>query len=105
MGSSCPMHKPPKVANLARLNDFPEHAVLIADVICLWNQIEDTLADFLSLFANPDPWQADLILATVQSGKTKVDMIRSAGKTVIKDHDRLVEFDALMDRVIQCSQS
>jgi hypothetical protein len=50
------MHAPPKITSLSHLSAFPEHALLIADVLAIWNIVEDELADFLSLFASPDPW-------------------------------------------------
>src|SRR5262245_34387956 len=61
----------PKIIGPARLSDFPEHAILIAEIIGGWSSLEDKLAEFLLLFASPDPRHTHLIMANVLSGKTK----------------------------------
>jgi len=90
----------PKIIGPARLSDFPEHAILIAEIIGGWSSLEDRLAEFLLLFASPDPWHAHLIMANVLSGKTKLEMIRTAGTFALKTTpQRLKELHALFNRL------
>lgn len=55
---------------------FPEHALLIADIIALWNLLEDKCINLIEVFTGIDFAQADLMVSQLASPKAKMDTVR-----------------------------
>ena len=73
------------------LTKHPEYALEIANIIGLWNAVEDAVSRYLEFFFALDMGSATSLVSKIQSSKGKIDFIAEAGRNFIKNDDELLE--------------
>lgn len=88
------------------LAEFPEHAALIADIIVLWNLLEDKCVYLLQSFSGIDGEQGDLMLSCLSSPGAKMEAVLAAGKWSFSMFPKELEelesfFKSVTDRLLK----
>jgi hypothetical protein len=79
------------------LYEFPEHAVLIVELISQWNLLENYIGATVLFFTGMHRDQSDLMLRNIPSSKQRLDVIRQLGRSVLgKRPQRLTEFEKVL---------
>lgn len=71
------------------LTKHPDHALEVAFLIAHWNATEDVATQLLVTFFGLEMGQAAELMKPIQSSKTKMDMLLTAGLQFIKSDENL----------------
>jgi hypothetical protein len=91
--------RPRRMQSPADLRHFPEQAIRLANIVSMWNGIEDLCALLLEQFVGTAPDHSRALLHSQRGASSKLSLVRAAGEYVLKSHPRLDEFRSLMERI------
>jgi len=79
------------------LHEFPEHAIIIVELISQWNLLEDNITGAVVFFTGMHLDQCDLMLGQIQS-RQRLDVVLALGRSVLRKRpERLAEFEKVVD--------
>lgn len=81
--------------------DHPEHAVKVANIIGLWNNIENLCAQLLESFVGTDPLNSTALLTSIQGAGAKIAFLRAAGEHTLRAHPALEHLRSVMSELDQ----